>query len=71
MQLPRWAFLYPLNPAFAPVPHPAVKQDAEFARNIRDHVVIIVGKECGHNIEKLLNHANVVFVLEYIYILSV
>ena len=40
MQLPRWAFIYLLNPEFAPVLRRAVKQDAEFARNIQDHAVI-------------------------------
>ena len=56
------AFLHRLNPAFSQVLHTAVKQDAEFARNKRDDVGKIVGKEYDHNIKKLLNQANVVFV---------
>ena len=34
-------FFLPLNPALGMVPHPAIKQDAEFTRNIHDYIVII------------------------------
>ena len=49
-------FFIPFESSIRPAP---IKQDAEFARSIRDHVVIIVGKECACNIEKFLNLANV------------
>ena len=66
MQLPRWAFVYLLNPEFAPVPRPAVNQDAEFVRNMQDYAVITVGKEYVRNIGKLLNLVRVVFMREHI-----
>ena len=40
--------------------------NAVFARNTQDHAVITVGKECAHNVKKLLNFVSVVFMREYI-----
>ena len=66
MQLFRWTFLYLLNPEFAPVLRPAIKQNAEFARNTQDQAVITVGKKCAHNVKNLLNLVSVVFMRECI-----
>ena len=64
-QLLRFAFISQLNPMLPLVAlYPAIKQDAEYARNKPDHDVVIMAEVRVHNTEKLLKHANVNCVSE-------